>query len=66
MFLKSFIVEPPNLIAKFNLGLSFLFNSSRFLKWDTPFALAAIRKIIKNSSIALLLNFDGQLIDLIF
>ena len=48
----------------FNLGLSFLFNSSKFLKIDVPLALAAIKKIIKNSSMASLLNLVGQLIDL--
>ena len=33
----------------FNLGLSFLLSSSKFLKIETPFAFAAIKKIeIKN------------------
>ena len=48
-----------------NLGLSFLFSSSNFLKCETPFALAAIKNITKNSSIAPLLNSDGQFRDLI-
>jgi hypothetical protein len=46
------ILEP-----HFNLGLSFLSNSSKFLKKDTPLAFAAIKKITKNSSIAPLLKF---------
>ena len=50
----------------FNLGLSFLLSSSKFLKVDTPLALAAIKKIIKNSSIASLFKLDGQLIDFRF
>ena len=40
--------------------------SSKFLKKDIPSALAAIKKITRNSSIAPLFNFDGQLIDFIF
>ena len=40
-------------------------SSSKCLKYEIPFALAAIKKIIKNSSIALLLNFAGQFIDFI-
>jgi len=36
------------------------------LKLDTPFALAAIKKIIKNSSIAELFNEAGQFIPFIF
>ena len=47
----------------FNLGLSFLLSSSKFLKKDTPFALAAIKNKTKNSSIAALFKLDGQLID---
>ena len=50
--------------ANFSLGLSFLFNSLSFLKIDTPEALAANKKIIKNSSIALLFNSTGHLIGL--
>ena len=53
-------------IAIFNLGLSFLLSSSRFLNEETPLDLAAIKKISKNSSIALLFKFAGQLIDLKF
>ena len=49
-----------------SLGLSFLFNSPNFLKYETPSAFAAIKKITKNSSIALLLSSDGQLIDFNF
>ena len=47
----------------FNLGLSFLLSSCKFLKRETPFAFAAIKNITKNSSIALLLNFEGQFKD---
>ena len=50
--------------ANFSLGLSFLFNSSSFLKLETPEAFDANKKIIKNSSIALLFNSIGQLIGL--
>ena len=39
-----------------NLGLSFWFSSDNFLNVETPFALAAAKKIIKNSSIAELLR----------
>ena len=46
-----------------NLLDSFLFNSSRFLKQETPLALAAARKIIRNSSMALVFNLVGQFID---
>ena len=49
--------------ANFNLGLSFLFNSSNFLKLEIPDAFDANKKIIKNSSIALLLSSTGQFID---
>ena len=52
-------------LAHLNLGLSFWFNSAKFLKYETPFALAATKNIIRNSSIAPLFYFDGQLIDLI-
>ena len=46
----------------FNLGLSFWFNSSKSLKYEIPLAFAATKNIIKNSSIASLFNFFGQLI----
>jgi hypothetical protein len=48
--------------------LDFLFDlsSDKFLKYEIPFALAATKKIIKNSSIAPLFNFEGQLIDFNF
>ena len=45
--------------ATFNLGLSFLLSSPKFLKTETPFAFAATKKIIKNSSIAELFK-SGQ------
>ena len=48
----------------FNRGLSFLLSSDKSLKCDIPFAFAAIKKIIKNSSIALLLSLEGQFIAL--
>ena len=54
------------LIAIFNLGLSFLFNSPKFLNVDIPLAFDATIKIIKNSSIAELLSDGGQLIPIIF
>ena len=54
------------LTAISNLGLSFLFNSPKFLKLDVPFAFAAIKKITKNSSIAALFKDEGQLKPLIF
>ena len=54
---KIFIEPEPNLIltpiffkildANFNLGLSFLFNSSSFLKLEIPFAFAASKKLLK-------------------
>ena len=53
-----------NFIARSSLGLSFLLSSSKFLKVDTPFDFAAIKKINKNSSIALLFSVSGQLIEL--
>ena len=34
----------------------------KFLKYEIPFALAATKKITKNSSMAPLFNFTGQLI----
>ena len=37
-------------------------NSLSFINFEHPLALAATRKIIRNSSIAALLNFAGQLI----
>ena len=55
-----FKIFDPNL----SRGLSFLFNSFKSLKYDTPFAFAATKNIIKNSSIALVLYFVGQLIGL--
>ena len=70
IFTKNVIIFTPIIFKifepHFNLGLSFLFSSSKFLKKDIPSALAAIKKIIKNSSIAPLFNFDGQLIDFSF
>ena len=48
--------------ATFNLGLSFLLSSPKFLKTETPFAFAATKKIIKNSSIAELFKSEGQYI----
>ena len=45
-----------------NLGLSFLFISPKFLNFEMPFALDAAKKITKNSSIAELFKFFGQLI----
>ena len=48
----------------FNLGLSFWFNSDKFLNVDIPFALAAIKKIKRNSSIAAVLKLVGQFIGL--
>ena len=57
--IKFKIFEP-----NFNLGLSFWFNSLKFLKYEIPFALAATRKITRNSSIAPLFNFTGHLIAL--
>ena len=50
--------------ASLSLGLSFLFNSSNFLKLEIPDAFVANKKIIKNSSIALLFNSTGQFIGL--
>ena len=47
-----------------NLGLSFLFNSDKSLKCEIPLAFAATKKIIKNSSIALVFNFEEQFIAL--
>ena len=44
----------------FNLGLSFLLSSPRFENLETPLAFEANKKIIKNSSIALLLNFTDN------
>ena len=62
------MIFTPILFKKFvaisNLGLSFLFNSAKFLNIETPFALAATKKITKNSSIAELLRFFGQSIPL--
>ena len=49
-----------------NLGLSFLLSSLRFLNVDMPLDFDAIKKISRNSSIAELFNFSGQLIDLKF
>ena len=43
----------------FNLGLSFLFSSARFEKLETPFAFAAAKNMIKNSSIKLLLRLEA-------
>ena len=51
-------------IAIFNLGLSFLFNSPSPLNFETPLALAATKKINKNSSIAELFKLLEQFIDL--
>ena len=68
IFIESFVkivLIPINLNifdAHFNLGLSFWFNSAKFLKYEIPFALAATKKRIKNSSIAPELNLSGQLI----
>ena len=53
------------ILAHFNLGLSFWFNSANSLKYEIPLALAATKNIIRNSSMAPLFNFDGQSIDLI-
>ena len=52
-----------NFTAKSNLFDSFLFISPKSLNFDIPLAFAATKKIIKNSSIAELFNFDGQFID---
>ena len=49
-----------------SLGLSFWFNSDNFLKYETPLALAAIKKIKRNSSIAALFKLVGQFIGFIF
>ena len=66
-FLSTLIpISLRKLIAISNLGLSFLFNSPKFLKLDIPFAFAAIKKITKNSSIAALFKYEGQLKPLIF
>ena len=46
----------------FNLGLSFWLSSPISLKWETPLALAATKKISKNSSMAPLFSLGGQLI----
>ena len=43
-------------------GLSFSFSSDRFLKYEIPLALAANKKIRRNSSIEALLRYVGQLI----
>ena len=51
-----------NFDPNFNLGLSFLFSSPKFLKLEMPFALAAAKNMMRNSSIKLLLRFGGQLI----
>ena len=55
-----------NFEPQINLGLSFWLSSVKSLKVEIPFDLAATRKIIKNSSIALELYFVGQLIALRF
>ena len=52
------------LIPIFNLGLSFLLSSPRFLNVEIPLALAATRKMIKNSSMAELFKSAGQFIPL--
>ena len=51
-----------NLDPSLSLGLSFLFNSPKFLKFEIPFAFAATKNITRNSSIAALFIFFGQLI----
>ena len=65
--LSTFIpINLKNFTAKSNLLDSFLFISPKSLNFDIPLAFAATKKIIKNSSIAELLNFDGQFIDFKF
>ena len=43
-------------------GVKKVLNSDKSLKYEIPFALAATKNIIKNSSMAPLLSFGGQLI----
>ena len=53
-----FNIWDPNL----SLGLSFLFNSPKSENVETPFAFAAAKNIIKNSSIKLLFRLGEQFI----
>ena len=55
--IKLSILEP-----QLSLGLSLWLSSDRFLKYEIPLDLAATKNITRNSSIALLLYFVGQLI----
>ena len=65
MFLSTLIpIIFKNFIATSKRGLSFLLSSPRFLNFDIPVDLHAIKKINKNSSIAELFKLFGQLIDL--
>ena len=59
--IKFSILEP-----HFSLGLSFSLSSLKFLKKDTPFALAATKKINKNSSIELAFKLLDNLLILNF
>ena len=52
------MIDLKNFIARSNLWDSFLFISPKSLNLETPFAFAAAKNIINNSSIAELFSFE--------